>query len=173
MEVRSSQTGGVATPPGLARPFAGCPHLKGASYQSYLERPNNPTSRGRGVHTYIPGLQDHMKIKLKRGAPVMGTQPLRPLHIAASASKRSPNEIRAYLYILTSFLPSVRPSVLPSFLSSFLPSVLPSFHPSFLPSFLPSFGPYLHSVLLLLRPGVELRRCATWELTLFGPYRSW
>ena len=64
----------------------GAPTKRGASYQSYLERPTNPTSRGRGVHTYIPRLQDHMKIKLKRGAPAMGTPLLRPLQIAASAS---------------------------------------------------------------------------------------
>ena len=104
MEIRSSQTGGVATPPGLARPVAGCPHekesvlpiLPRATYQSYLEG-------GGGVHTYIPRLQDHMKIKLKRGAPAMGTQPLRPLQIAASASNGA--QTRSEL-TCTYFLPS-------------------------------------------------------------------
>ena len=119
----------------------GAPTKKGASYQSYLERPTNPTARGRGVHTYIPRLQDHRKLKLKRGAPKMGTQPLRPLQITASASKGAQTRSgRTYPYILPSCLPSVLPSFLPSVLSSFFPS------------FLPSFGPYLPSLLLLLRP---------------------
>ena len=46
-----SQTGGVATPPGFAKPVAGCPHQRGAAYQSYLERPTNPNLRSTSIGT--------------------------------------------------------------------------------------------------------------------------
>ena len=49
MDVRRSHIGGVATPPGFAKPVAGCPHQRGATYQSYLE----VRVGGEGVHTYL------------------------------------------------------------------------------------------------------------------------
>ena len=87
----------------------GAPPKRGATYQSYLERPTKPTSRGRGVHTYIPRLlQDFMKHKLKRGAPTKGTQPLRPLQIAASASNGAQTRSgRTYTCILPCFFQKV------------------------------------------------------------------
>ena len=49
--IRRSHTGGVATPPGFAKPVAGCPHQRGAAYQSYLERPTNPNLRSTSIGT--------------------------------------------------------------------------------------------------------------------------
>ena len=108
IEVRSSQPAGSPIHRASQGLLPGAPTKKGAAYLPYLERPTKPTSRGRGVHTYIPRLlQDFMKHKLKRGAPTKGTQPLRPLQIAASASNGAQTRSgRTYTYILTYFLPT-------------------------------------------------------------------
>ena len=131
IKIRRSHTGGVATPPGFAKPVAGWSHQKGsglpilprASYQTYLEGGGRPgTSR--------PRLQDDKKSKLKRGAP-METPPVEPLQISASASKGA---LTRSGLTCTSFFPAVLPSFLPSFLPYLLTLVL-----HFLPSFLPYF----------------------------------
>ena len=78
MDVRRSHIGAVATPPGIAK-LPGAPHQRGASYL--------PTKR-EGGRTYIPRKHDDTKIKRKGGAP-MGTPPVIPLQIAASASNET------------------------------------------------------------------------------------
>ena len=97
----------------------GAPTKRGASYQSYLERPTNPTSRrgGGGVHTYKPK-HTHLDYKTtenqaQAGIPNNGNSTVETPADRGERVKRSPNEIRAYMD---------DPAVLPSFLQSFLAS---------------------------------------------------
>ena len=89
-EVRSSQPAGSPIHRASQGLLPGAPTKKGAAYLPYLERPTKPTTKGGGVHTYIP-IHTYLdykrqRNKLKRGVPKLGTPPLRPLQIAASAS---------------------------------------------------------------------------------------
>ena len=123
MEVRSSQTGGVANPPGLARPVAGCPHQKGSglstlprtTYQTYLKGGGGYIHTYRYIHTdtYIPRLLATEK-QAQSGSPKMRNPTVETPTNRGERVKRCPNEIRAYMY---------NPSFLPSFSASSTASV--------------------------------------------------
>ena len=100
IRIRLSHTGGVATPPGFAKPVAGCSHQKGAAYQSYLERPTEPTSRGgEYIHTSTTRRQEK---QAQAGSPNGNSAGGTPTNLGERV-KRSPNEIRAYVYFLCLF----------------------------------------------------------------------
>ena len=54
IEVRSSQPAGSPIHRASQGLLPGAPTKKGAAYLPYFERPTKPSSKGGGVHTYIP-----------------------------------------------------------------------------------------------------------------------